>query len=63
MSNYNQKLYPEPDKKDALKMKEFFKLKYTQKRFAKTANDSDSDDNSDEDSKNNKIKTKKVVKK
>lgn len=29
MGEYNSKLYPEPDKKDVLKMKEFFKLKYT----------------------------------
>jgi hypothetical protein len=29
MGDYNAKLYPEPDKKDAIKMKEFFRLKYT----------------------------------
>jgi hypothetical protein len=29
MGDYNAKLYPEPDKKDAVKMKEFFRLKYT----------------------------------
>jgi hypothetical protein len=34
MKSYNAKLYPEPDKKDAVKMKEFFTLKYKQKRFA-----------------------------
>jgi hypothetical protein len=34
MKCYNSKLYPEPEKKDAVKMKEFFNLKYKQKRFA-----------------------------
>jgi len=29
MGDYSAKLYPEPDKKDLVKMKEFFKLKYT----------------------------------
>ena len=29
MGDYSSKLYPEPDKKDVLKLKEFFKLKYT----------------------------------
>jgi hypothetical protein len=29
MGDYSSKLYPEPDKKDIAKMKEFFKLKYT----------------------------------
>ena len=29
MGDYNSKLYPEPDKKDILKMKDFFKQKYT----------------------------------
>ena len=28
MSDYNPKIYPEPDKKDQFKMKEFFRLKY-----------------------------------
>jgi hypothetical protein len=28
MKSYNSKLYPEPDKKDTVKMKEFFTLKY-----------------------------------
>ena len=29
MGDYSSKLYPEPDKRDLIKMKEFFKLKYT----------------------------------
>jgi hypothetical protein len=33
MADYKPKLYPEPDKKDLVKVKEFFRLKYTQKRF------------------------------
>jgi hypothetical protein len=28
MASYNSKVYPEPDKKDPVKMKEFFTLKY-----------------------------------
>ena len=28
MAEYNSKLYPEPDKKDITKMKDFFRLKY-----------------------------------
>ena len=67
MGNHNAKLYPEPDKKDALKMKEFFKLKYTQKRFAKTDDESeseeDSDDSSDSSSSEEDTKKKKKSKK
>jgi len=29
MNDYNSKIYPEPDKKDLAKVKEFFRLKYT----------------------------------
>lgn len=47
MGDYSSKLYPEPDKRDIIKMKEFFKLKYVQKRFEKKMDDSDSDDDSD----------------
>ncbi len=35
MSSYSSKLYPEPDRRDTLKMKEFFNVKYKQKRFAR----------------------------
>jgi hypothetical protein len=28
MASYNKKSYPEPDRKDTMKMKEFFKIKY-----------------------------------
>lgn len=52
MGDYNSKLYPEPDKKDIVKMKEFFKLKYTQKRFYKK--DVDSEDSEDEKEKKKK---------
>ena len=56
MGDYNNKLYPEPDKKDILKMKEFFKLKYTQKRFLKKDESSDSDSDSPKKSKHSKKK-------
>eukprot|EP00347_Sterkiella_histriomuscorum_P017968 403347289 len=57
MGDYSQKLYPEPDKRDLIKMKEFFKLKYTQKRFEKKSDNSDSDDDSDDDKKKKSKKT------
>ena len=57
MGEYNAKLYPEPDKKETLKMKEFLKQKYTQKRFQKKEADSDDSDN-DSDSDNDKKKKK-----
>ena len=50
MGEWSAKLYPEPDKRDLVKMKEFFKLKYQQKRFQKKDKDSDSEE-SDDDSK------------
>ena len=58
MGDYNPKIYPEPDKKDILKMKEFFKLKYQQKRFQRKDNDSDSDEDSDSDTGKKKNKKK-----
>ena len=62
MASYSSKLYPEPDKRDAAKMKEFFQLKYKQRRFE--ARDSDSDDSGDSsDSDTKKKKSKKEEKK
>ena len=61
MGEYNAKLYPEPDKKETLKMKEFLKQKYTQKRFQKKEADSDDSDNdSDSDKEKKKKKAKKT---
>ena len=41
MSNYNNKLYPEPsDKKNLLAVKEFFRLKYTTRLFEKKDDES-----------------------
>ena len=62
MGDYNAKLFPEPDKKDIIKMKEFFKQKYTQKRFQKKVEDSDDSDDND-DSENEKAKAKDKKKK
>lgn len=58
MESYNSKLYPEPDKKDAAKMKEFFTLKYKQKRFSQKEEDSSSEE-SDSDTEKKKKKAKK----
>ena len=54
MGDYSSKLYPEPDKKEITKVKEFFKLKYTQKRFYKK--DAESSDSDDSDNEKNKKK-------
>ena len=64
MQSYNSKLYPEPDKKDPLKMKEFFNIKYKQRRFAqKEDDDSDESDGSDSEDEKKKKKKKKEEKK
>ena len=63
MGDYNARLYPEPDKKDIPKLKEFFKLKYTQKRFyRKEEEDEDSDDSDDKKKKKKKTSDKKTRK-
>ena len=59
MQSYNSKLYPEPDKKDAVKMKEFFTLKYKQKRFASKEDSESGESGSDSDSDKKKKKSKK----
>lgn len=61
MSNYNKTLYPVPDRRDLMKMKEFMKLKYVQKRFMEGDEESDSD--SDSDSSDGEKKKKKKHKK
>lgn len=64
MASYNKKSYPEPDRKDTMKMKEFFKIKYQEKRFCKKEqSDSDDDSSSDEDDKKKKKKEKEKKKK
>lgn len=60
MASYSAKLYPEPDKKDASKMKEFFTLKYKQRRFAQK--DESSDDSDSEKKKKSKKEEKKKKK-
>lgn len=57
MQSYSSKLYPEPDKRDAVKMKEFFNLKYKQRRFAQKEDISSSEDE-DEDKPKKKKKKK-----
>lgn len=62
MSSYKAAVYPEPDRRDIAKMKEFFNLKYKQKRFAQNDEESESDD-SDDDKKKKKKKEEKRQKK
>lgn len=54
MAGYNAKLYPEPDRRDAAKMKEFFTLKYKQKRFEQKESESEESDESDDSDKKKK---------
>lgn len=63
MGDYNAKLYPEPDKRDIVKMKEFFNLKYKQKRFEKKKEESESDEESSDDKKKKKSSKKEETKK
>ena len=54
MSSYKAAVYPEPDRRDIAKMKEFFNLKYKQKRFAQNDEESESDDSVDDKKKKKK---------
>jgi len=63
MASYNSKVYPEPEKKDPVKMKEFFTLKYKQKRFAQKDESDDESDGSDSESDKKKKKKKEEKKK
>lgn len=58
MSQWSAKTFPLPDKNDSFKMKDFFKAKYIDKRFA-PSKDSDSDDDSHKKKKKKKSKRKK----
>ena len=62
MSAWDKKANPVPDKTDNHRMKEFFKAKYTDKRFAESISESDSD-SSDDKKKKKKKKSKKRDKK
>ena len=61
MSGYKAAVYPEPDRRDTARMKEFFNLKYKQKRFAQ--NEESESDDSDDDTKKKKKKEEKKQKK
>ena len=65
MASHNKTLYPIPDRRDMMKMKEFMRMKYTQKRFTEENNedDSDNDEESDESSDHKKKKKKPKKKK
>lgn len=63
MSDWNERLYPLPDKKDLHKMKEFLKMKYEEMRFAKKMESSDDDSSDSEAEKKKKSKKKKEEKK
>jgi hypothetical protein len=59
MSAWSPKTSPLPDKSDTFRMKEFFKAKYVDKRFAESAKDSDSDESDKPKKKKDKKKSKK----
>jgi hypothetical protein len=64
MAGYNKTLYPIPDRRDVVKMKEFMKMKYVQKRFLEeNADDSSEDEDESDDSDDKKKKKKKKAKK
>ena len=50
MGEWSSKRNPLPEKSDAFRMKEFFKAKYVEKRFAEPVDDEDSDSSDDFDS-------------
>jgi hypothetical protein len=61
MGGHNKTLFALPDRRDLMKMKEFMKMKYVQKRFVEQSND-DSSDSEDESSDEDKKKQKKKKK-
>ena len=60
MAEWSSKIMPFPDKTDSFRMKEFFKAKYVNKRFAE---EDDSGSDSDNDKKKKKKKKDKKKKK
>lgn len=58
MSSYKSAVYPEPDRRDSAKMKEFFNLKYKQRRFAQNEEVSSESEDSEEEDKKKKNKKK-----
>lgn len=61
MSDYNSTLYPIPERNNALKMKEFMKMKYEAKRFMDEDSKQDPE-GSDSDTKHKKHKKHKKKK-
>ena len=59
MKNWKAKNNPIPEKTDTAKMKEFFRHKYVEKRFAEAQDDSDSDSSEEERRRRKKRKEKK----
>ena len=45
MAKWKPKRDPEPEKKDVARMKDWFRLKYVEKRFTQSEESSDSDEN------------------
>ena len=56
LKHYKKSLYPEPDPKDAMKLKEYMRVVYEQKRFHEQTDDEDEEQEQD------KPKTKKSKK-
>ena len=62
MKTWKAKNNPIPEKTDTNKMKEFFRIKYVEKRFAEAEEDSDSSDSEAERRRRKKRKEKKAKK-
>ena len=63
MKNWKQKNNPLPEKSDNNRMKEFFRAKYVEKRFALAEESDDSSDSEEERRRRQKRKEKKKAKK
>lgn len=62
MAAHNKTLYPLPDRRDTMKMKDFMRMKYVQKRFLEENNDKSEDSDEEEESSDEDKKKKKKTK-
>ena len=61
LHSYKKSSYPEPNPKDAQKLKEYMKAVYEQKRFYATEDESDDSESSDEEERKAKKHKKKLA--
>ena len=59
MSDYNKTLYPTPDRNNDVKMKEFMRMKYVEKRFQESNTEEPAEDSDDDEHKKKKKKKRK----